>query len=329
MSVLFAQKKLCRKGFTLIELLVVIAIIAILIGLLLPAVQKIREAANRMSCSNNLKQIALAAHNYQGTNDVLPPGFLGPNPAGSTGLPFTGNEQCVGTLPFLLPYVEQDNLLKSMMSGTTPAHFMNINAASAPWWNYAETWGAAQTRVKTFLCPSDSLTSQATMAMAYLWPTASQQCCYGTAFNTTDTVAALGKTNYVASAGYTNTANDPYAGYFGNRSKNKIESARDGSSNTILFGEVGANPASIWSGSPKLAWTWMSSPPIGTGWGGILNTSGSDYFYEFSSGHTGVVLFAMGDGSIRAFRKPTQYPNIVWAASMSDGVVFDSSTLGN
>src|SRR5262245_66510976 len=102
-----------RSGFTLIELLVVIAIIAVLIGLLLPAVQKVREAANRMSCQNNLKQIGLAAQNYQSTYGTLPPAILGDQPQG-TNLMNPPRAQFVGVLGFLLPYIEQENVYKQM-----------------------------------------------------------------------------------------------------------------------------------------------------------------------------------------------------------------------
>jgi len=119
------------RGFTLIELLVVIAIIAILIGLLLPAVQKVREAAARMQCGNNLKQLGVAIHNYASANqDKLPPEVTYYSAQTSGWTTFWAS---------LLPYIEQDNVLKLSYG------------SSASWGN----GGHAQV-IKTYLCPSDS-----------------------------------------------------------------------------------------------------------------------------------------------------------------------------
>jgi prepilin-type N-terminal cleavage/methylation domain-containing protein len=133
-----------RRGFTLIELLVVIAIIAILIGLLLPAVQKVREAAARMTSSNNLKQMSLALHNIASTYDgKLPPAYGGFTPAPDANWQVSGSE---GSIYYhLLPFIEQDNMFKSAVT----------NAATGANLGYQLDWANKPRLVKTFIAPLD------------------------------------------------------------------------------------------------------------------------------------------------------------------------------
>src|SRR3954471_11945603 len=154
-----------RLGFTLIELLVVIAIIAILIGLLVPAVQKVREAANRAKCQNNLKQLGIGLHNYHGTNNKLPPscikkGIQDPTTGGTTATynnPY--NPAALHWSYLILPFIEQEPLYNSVPfqappappagSGSAPA-----NLATSTAWGSGPYLTLLQTPVDILRCPS-------------------------------------------------------------------------------------------------------------------------------------------------------------------------------
>src|SRR5437868_1517953 len=159
-------RSLRSRGFTLIELLVVIAIIAILIALLLPAVQKVREASSRSQCQNNLKQLGLAAHAYESTHKRLPPGYNGANtPANGLTEPAEPptpdnylSGPCIGVLPFLLPYVEQEQVYKLYFTSNDPLppdFFSTATAGTTTWYEYGSALEASLAKIPTFLCPQD------------------------------------------------------------------------------------------------------------------------------------------------------------------------------
>jgi prepilin-type N-terminal cleavage/methylation domain-containing protein len=312
-----------RKAFTLIELLVVIAIIAILIGLLLPAVQKVREAAARSACQNNLKQLGLAALNYESANGHLPPGYLGTYP--DLAAPVSYGYQWVGGLAYLLPYIEQDNLYKSMLAGM-PADYLSTTAVYAPWWAYTSTWNAAQTRLKTLLCPSDNAyaNTAGTTVIAHTFPISGGYEGDFPGFGIGQGGDNLGRTNYTGVAGYVGAADPASAGVFTNRSSVSMAqlSGADGSSNTALFGEYLGDAD---TGPRNWAAAWMGMGSLPTAWG----LPATPAFYTFGSKHAGVVQFCFGDGSVRGLRKNADYSNYVWATGYRDGQTVNFSLISD
>jgi prepilin-type N-terminal cleavage/methylation domain-containing protein len=349
-----------RGGFTLIELLVVIAIISVLIGLLLPAVQKVRDAAARMKCQNNLKQIALASHNYESAYGYLPPGSMqSPNAPLGPWVPWRGPG--TGTLAHLLPYMEQDNIYKAVtqLSYTTTATYADgstwsgaINGADFfnpfgkagswayfgpppmdPGGNFTQIVPAAVNRVKSFECPSDNPESPKTLGLFdelepghnCSAPAASMCGEYMPPPTAGYLFPAAG--NYVGVAGglgnYMGACNDTYKlcpGIYTPGSKTKMGDITDGTSNTLAFGEtLGGNGKSRDFG---LSWFGAGSMPIA--WG--LQGPETSRWYTFSSKHTGIVQFAMGDGSVRGLRIGISSSALRILGGMADGYPLDPET---
>ncbi len=267
-----------RRAFTLIEVLVVIAIIAILIGLLLPAVQKVRESASRLKCQNNLKQIGLACHNYHDAQKCFPPGYLAVS-AYTDGA--TDTAPGWGWAAFLLPYLEQDNL------------YRQINLAQP-----VQNSAAAQAVLPGFLCPSD-LTSPGpfTVTSAGGAP-----------------VAVLGPSSYAATCGpdASDVADPTGLGVFYRNSQTRLTDVTDGTSQTVLAGDRAWSQAmGTWAGAPAGAvmragaqnpWPSATAPApclvlAHNNWVNI-RTDSDGGLDDFSSNHPGGVNLLFADGSV-------------------------------
>ena len=345
-------------GFTLIELLVVIAIIAVLIGLLLPAVQKVREAANRMSCSNNLHQISIAAANYDAAFGKLPPGM---------------DARIVGSLVRLLPYLEQQaqyqlfifdagdpqgdgvfyyNVYNAgpqfdLPNQTNCPRFTGTDVVPRPNPNYVY---GCEGNFKVFRCPTAPGPEETVTALGAIiytgpvdaginFPASTPPLPFGHDWFPAPARVLLGRTNYLGVAGECRHF-QPYAPYNGllhYNSKTTLGRVPDGTSNTLLYGEYcggwiitnfSVNDGSVGVPSGWISAHWGCGPNF-TCFGldqSPQTTDGMHGWPFFASLHAGnIVQFAFADGSVRKISPQIDFPTFLALGGYQDGVVVQNA----
>ena len=256
-----------RRAFTLVELLVVIAIIGILVSLLLPAVQMAREAARRIQCSNNVRQLGLATHNYESAYKRLPSGWVSNGTSGEPGW---------GWSAALLPFMEGNNVANKID------------------WRIAIDNGIHDeirtTVIPIFTCPSDPSPNIFEIG---------EEGGPGPLADDGDKLFRISKSNYVAMFGTFELEDAPYSGdgmYYGN-SKLKFRDVTDGLSNTIMVGErSGQLGSSLWQGNIPLA---AESFARIVGVADHVPNSPVGHFEDFRSYHTAGANFMRADGSVQ------------------------------
>jgi prepilin-type N-terminal cleavage/methylation domain-containing protein/prepilin-type processing-associated H-X9-DG protein len=304
MSVSFRSTR-SRQAFTLIELLVVIAIIAILIALLLPAVQKVREAASRARCSNHLKQIALACYNFHDSIGHFPYqrytyqrspqgddeyGFIGSATPGATYFNTGKNARDWSFLAIILPYMEQDNVYKN---GKIPISTLLSS-------------GVADTVIPSYLCPSDPGASLGPLVQNTIYVddlrtgltsyrgVLGSNWCWGSYVNPARGTCCIPEYGQNCDPWLAGDGMFPGGGY---RCKRTVSSITDGTSNTLMVGEstyvAGERFGADWAGTAAAGGT--SAIPPNT------FTTASDWpnMHGFRSRHVSGVNFAFADGSVR------------------------------
>ena len=278
-------RRIARRGFTLIELLVVIAIIAILIGLLLPAVQKVREAAARLKSQNNLKQIGLGMHNYESANQKFPPGFS----SQAAAVDGDGLGPGWGWAAHLLPHMEQDNLFRQINLGNDILHPGHATVRT--------------TVLPGFRCPSDQPTNGETF----------------TVVGPSGPLGTVAFANYAACGGTFEVTGfpDTNTGTFLRNKAYRFGDITDGTSNTLFATERASkrSPMTTWVG----AITGSINPPLDPAHDeegpptlclfqtgeideGRTPNNPFNHVEDASSQHTGGVNALFGDGSVRFLR---------------------------